>query len=160
VFTAPQLASALSASRLVRAFGVRRVLGTGLALAVVGLVLLAIAAPAGVVSALLIVGMVLTGLGAGVVYFGVNLTVMSSVLPRVAGAASGVVQTSVQLGASVGIAILVLVQSFAGTAGALLAAAGFLALAIGAISLRDRAPSPADARGPAVDTQPVKVPSP
>ena len=159
VFTAPQLASALSASRLVRAFGVRRVLGTGLALAVVGLVLLAIAAPAGVVSALLIVGMVLTGLGAGVVYFGVNLTVMSSVLPRVAGAASGVVQTSVQLGASVGIAILVLVQSFAGTAGALLAAAGFLALAIGAISLRDRAPSPADARGPAVDTQPVKVPS-
>ncbi|MFE7507712.1 MFS transporter [Promicromonospora sp. NPDC057488] len=144
VFTAPQLASALSASRLVRAFGVRAVLRTGLGLATVGMVVLAVAAPSGTASGLLIAGMATTGFGAGVVYFGVNLTVMTSVAPRFAGAASGVVQTSVQLGASVGIAVLVLVQSLAGTGGALLAAAGFLTLAIGAVSLRDRAEPAAD----------------
>lgn len=159
VFTVPQLASALAASRLVKAFGVRTVLSTGLAVAVVGMVLLASAAPAGDLSALLIVGMALTGLGAGVVYFGVNVTVMSSVLPHVAGAASGVVQTSVQLGASVGIAVLVLVQSFAGTAGALLAAAGFLVLAIVSISLPDRAGTPADADARADDHRPVETPA-
>ncbi|ONI74050.1 hypothetical protein BWI15_11795 [Kribbella sp. ALI-6-A] len=138
VFTAPQLASALSASRLVRAFGVRRLVTAGLSFSIVGLVLLAEAARTAEISALLIVAMALTGLGAGVVYLGVNLTVMSTVEPHFAGAASGLVQTSVQLGASVGIAVLVLVQSFSGTAGALLAAAIFLVIAIGAISVRDR----------------------
>jgi MFS family permease len=139
VFTAPQLASALSANRLLRTLGVRGLVATGLTVSIVGLVLLAVAARTVEVSVLLIVAMALTGLGAGVVYLGVNLTVMASVAPHVAGAASGLVQTSVQLGASVGIAILVLVQSFAGTAGALLAGAIFLAVAIGAICIRDRA---------------------
>jgi MFS family permease len=138
VFTAPQFASALAAKRLVRALGVRRLVTTGLSFSIVGLVLLAEAARTAEISVLLIVAMALTGLGAGVVYFGVNLTVMSTVEPHFAGAASGLVQTSVQLGASVGIAVLVLVQSFSGTAGALLAAAIFLAIAIGAISVRDR----------------------
>jgi hypothetical protein len=82
--------------------------------------------------------MAVTGLGAGVVYFGVNVTVMGSVLPHVAGAASGLVQTSVQIGGSIGIAILVLVQSLSGTTGALVVSAVFSALAIVAISLRDR----------------------
>lgn len=138
VFTAPQLASALSANRLVRALGVRPVLMSGLSISIVGLLLLAFATLTPVVTVLLIVGMVLAGLGAGVVYFGVNVTVISSTEAKFAGAASGVVQTSVQLGGSIGIAVLVLVQSLAGTTGAFLAAALFLATAIGAISLRDR----------------------
>lgn len=139
VFTAPQLASALSANRLLRVFGVRWLVATGLSVSIVGLALLAEAARTAEISVLLIVAMILTGLGAGVVYLGVNLTVMAGVEPHFAGAASGLVQTSVQLGASIGIAILVLVQSFTGTAGALAAAAVFLAVAIGAISVRDRA---------------------
>lgn len=138
VFTAPQLASALSASRLVHRFGVRPVVNSGLFLSVVGVVLLAIAIGTPQISPLLIIGMAVTGLGAGVVYFGVNVTVMGSVLPHVAGAASGLVQTSVQIGGSIGIAILVLVQSLSGTTGALVVSAVFSALAIVAISLRDR----------------------
>jgi MFS family permease len=138
VFTAPQLASALSANRLVRALGVRRLVTAGLSFSIVGLVLLAEAARTAELSVLLIVAMILTGLGAGVVYLGVNLTVMATVEPHFAGAASGLVQTSVQLGASIGIAVLVLVQSFSGTTGALVAAAIFLVIAIGAISVPDR----------------------
>jgi MFS family permease len=115
------------------------VVALGLVVAAAGLALLAYAARGGQISALLIIAMMLTGLGGGGVYLGVNLIVMTAVEPQFAGAASGMVQTSVQLGASIGIAVLVLVQSFAGTPGALLAAAGFLAVAIGTISVPDRA---------------------
>lgn len=138
VFTGPQLASALSANRLMHAFGVRRVVAAGLLVSIVGLVLLAAATRATEITFLLVLAMAVTGLGAGVVYLGVNLTVMSDVQPHFAGAASGMVQTSVQLGASIGIAILVLVQSLTSTSGAFITAAVFVVLALGAISVRDR----------------------
>jgi EmrB/QacA subfamily drug resistance transporter len=138
VFTAPQLLSALSANRLIRTHGVRRVVLAGLFISIVGMTLLSVATRSSELSLWLIVAMFVTGAGAGVVYLGVNITVMSAVLPHFAGAASGVVQSSVQLGASIGVAVLVLIQSISDTTGALLAAAVLLFFALCSMSLRDR----------------------
>lgn len=138
VFTAPQLASALSASALIRRLGLRAVVITSLVIAVVGMLVLSAASSFQAITALLLVGMVLTGAGIGGVFLGINLTVMSTIDHHVAGAASGVLQTSLQLGASVGIAVLVLVQSLTNTTGAFVAAAAFVLLALIAMSVKDR----------------------
>ncbi|MFG3697235.1 hypothetical protein ACGF5C_04840 [Micromonospora sp. NPDC047620] len=63
---------------------------------------------------------------------------MSAVDHRVVGAASGVLQTSLQLGASLGLALLVFAQARLGTPGAFITAAVFVALALIAPSVRDR----------------------
>jgi MFS family permease len=138
VFTAPQLASALSAGALIRRFGIRAVVATSLVVAIAGMLLVAVSTAATTVSLALVVGMALTGIGAGGVFLGANLTVMSAAEHHVAGAASGVLQTSVQLGASVGIAFLVLIHSLAGTGGVFVAAAGLLFFALLATCVRDR----------------------
>lgn len=138
VFTTPQLAAALSAGNLIRRLGARKVIVASLIIGIVGLLLLAAATVSGTISIWLIVGMVLTGAGIGGVFLGINLTVMSTVDHRVAGAASGVLQTSLQLGASLGIAILVFAQALFGTTAAFIMAAIFVALALVALSVRDR----------------------
>jgi MFS family permease len=138
VFTLPQMATAFSSARLMRVFGVHPVLAVGLLLSAIGLVLLAVAAPADSIGPLLIVAMIVTGLGAGGIYLGVNITIMSNVEPAFAGAASGLVQTSVQLGGSVGVAIAVLVSSLTDESGAYLTAAAFLLIGIAASFFRDR----------------------
>jgi predicted MFS family arabinose efflux permease len=65
---------------------------------------------------------------------------MSAVDHRIAGAASGLFQTAIQLGASVGIAVLVLVDAMAGSTGVFVASAVLLLGALLAMSLRDPHP--------------------
>lgn len=146
LFTVPQLASALSAGRLIGRVGVRRFVAVSLPIALIGIFLLAFAVSAGALGPLLLIGMVLTGLGIGGVTLAVNLTVLSAVEPRIAGAASGVLQSTLQLGASVGIALLVLVQAVLGTPAAFVAAGVLIAAALVALSVSDRKISVADSR--------------
>lgn len=140
VFTAPQLAGAWSAGKFIRRFGIRAVVVTHLVVAIVGMLFVAVSTATAAVSLPLplVLGMALAGVGAAGVFLGANLTVMSSVDYEMAGAASGVLQTSVQLGASVGIAFLVLIHSVAGTCGVFVAAAVLLSLALLATCVRDR----------------------
>lgn len=145
VFTVPQLASALSAGRLMRRREVRVVVLASLVVAIVGMLLIAASTTSTTVSAALLTGMTLAGIGAGGVFLGANLIVMSTMEAHMAGAASGVLQTSVQLGSSIGIALLVLIRSLAGFAGVFVGAAVLLCLAMLATCVRDR-PDPALAR--------------
>ena len=138
LFTVPQLTAALSASRSIRALGVRHVVVTSLIIGTIGMALLAFAATSAAITPLLIIGMLLTGAGIGGVFLAVNLIVMSNVDAHVAGAASGVLQTSLQLGASLGIAILVLAQALLGTPGAFALAGVFVLIALIALSIKDR----------------------
>lgn len=147
VFTGPQLASALSASRLMHRIGTRPILAAGLVVAALGFTLLALAVRSTDVTPLLIIAMVLAGTGVGVVYLGVNTIILASVPPEIAGAASGMIQTAGQVGGSTGIAVLILVQSLTDVTGALLGAAAFIVLALAATFLRDR-PTPAAQAAP------------
>lgn len=138
VFTTPQLVAALSAGTLIRRFGTRKVIATSLPISIVGMLLLAAATVAQTISPWLLIGMALTGAGIGGVFLCINLTVMSTIDHHMAGAASGVLQTSLQLGASLGIAILVFAQALLGTTAAFITAAIFVTLALVALSIRDR----------------------
>jgi hypothetical protein len=98
--------------------------------------------------------MVLLGLGAGAVFATLNPVVMAAIGPQDAGAAGGVLQTMQQLGATLGLAVLVTVfgaesrrslhggaapqHAFvAGVSTALLVAAGLAAaLTVAALALR------------------------
>jgi len=136
LFTVPQLGTAIAARRLNRRFGVRRMVIACLFLAATGMLLLADAVTVQRITPQLVIGMFLAGAGCGAVYLGLNITIMSVISADIAGVASGVLQTTVQLGASIGIALLVLVSVLAGISGALfggalLLLAGVMALAIG-----------------------------
>ena len=138
IFTVPQLVSALSARRAIDRFGIRPTVTVALLVAVVGMALLSFATRTPAISPSLIVGMVLTGLGTGAAALGINMRVMGTVRTHLAGTASGVLQTSLQLGASVGIAVLVLIASVTSVTGAYVAAAGLMVLALACLSLTDR----------------------
>jgi EmrB/QacA subfamily drug resistance transporter len=102
LFTAARLAP-----RLVPRFGPRRMILTGLPLILVGMLWLTrLSASSGYVGGTL-GPMILFGLGAGLVFMPVTLTILSGVRREDSGAASGLLQTMQQVGGALGMAVLV-----------------------------------------------------
>ena len=93
-------------AKLVMRFGIKRPLGTGLALAGLGLLLLARAPIDGNYIVDVLPSMLLIGLGAGIAFNPMLLAAMSDVRPEQAGLASGMVNTSFMLGGALGLAVL------------------------------------------------------
>lgn len=95
--------------RLLPRFGPKPVALTGTVLMAAGLALLTqLSADSGYFP-LLLVSMLLMGLGMGLAFSPLNVIIMATVPPRDAGAAGGVLQTMQQIGATLGLAILVTV---------------------------------------------------
>jgi EmrB/QacA subfamily drug resistance transporter len=97
--------SLAAAGRLIARFGPRTVLLVGEVVLVVGLSALALAPGSGYLLGVLPV-MVLLGIGAGIVLPAVTTIMMSEATPADAGLASGLANTSQQVGAALGIAVL------------------------------------------------------
>jgi EmrB/QacA subfamily drug resistance transporter len=93
-------------AKLVLRYGIRLPLGTGLALAAVGLVLFARAPVDGSFAIDVLPSMILLGVGAGMAFNPVLLAAMSDVSPNDAGLASGIVNTSFMMGGALGLAVL------------------------------------------------------
>jgi EmrB/QacA subfamily drug resistance transporter len=93
-------------AKLVMRFGIRLPLGTGLALAAVGLLLFARAPADGAFAVDVLPSMILLGIGAGMAFNPVLLAAMNDVAPSEAGLASGVVNTSFMMGGALGLAVL------------------------------------------------------
>jgi EmrB/QacA subfamily drug resistance transporter len=125
------------APRLVQRFGTRALMATGtLLVGVANLWLVGIGSDSTYVGELL-GPLMLVGVGAGLTFMPVTVTVLSDVAPVHAGAASGMVQMSQQVGGSLGLAVLVSVYAshaapgdvVAGMAQTFATAAGLLAVA-------------------------------
>ena len=97
--------SLAAAGRLIARFGTRAVLLAGEAVLVVGLSTLAVTPASSYLIGVLPV-MVLLGIGAGVVLPAVTTIMMSEATPADAGLASGLANTSQQVGAALGTAVL------------------------------------------------------
>jgi EmrB/QacA subfamily drug resistance transporter len=126
------------APRLVPRFGPRRLMLTGLPFIIVGMLWLTrLSATSGYASGVL-GPMILFGLGAGLVFLPVTLTILSGVRREDSGAASGMLQTMQQVGGALGMAVLVSIFGTAsrhggqvhGTAVAFEVATAFAAVAL------------------------------
>jgi EmrB/QacA subfamily drug resistance transporter len=95
--------------RLLPRCGPRGMAVTGTALMIAGLVWLTQVTEASAYASGLLAPMVLMGVGVGLAFSPLNVLVMSTVAPEDAGAAGGVLQTMQQVGASLGLAVLVTV---------------------------------------------------
>ena len=93
-------------AKLVMRYGHRIPLGTGLALAALGLALFVRAPVHGSFVRDVLPSMVLLGFGAGMAFNPVLLAAMSDVKPEDSGLASGVVNTSFMMGGALGLAVL------------------------------------------------------
>lgn len=98
----PQGITGILVSTLVRRFGVRDLLLAGLTLTAVGLALIAWGMHGNL--AAIIAGMVLTGIGQGAAFGPLTQVGIWQTSPAEAGAASGMVNTAHQMGATIGIA--------------------------------------------------------
>jgi len=92
--------------RLVTRFGARNMLVPGLVLIMLALVLLARAPVHGSYLAHVLPSMLLLGIGAGVCFPALMNVAMSGASPRDAGLASGLVNTTAQVGGALGLAVL------------------------------------------------------
>jgi EmrB/QacA subfamily drug resistance transporter len=156
--------------RLNMRFGTTRTLIPGLALVAAGLVLFAAAPEHARYLSDILAPMVLLGLGAGLVFPSLMTTAMTGVPMSQAGLASGLVNTSLQVGGALGLAVLATLSStrtrdllatgaspaHALTSGfhlALVIGAGLLiaSIVLAAALLRSR---PSDGREPEVEVQP------
>jgi EmrB/QacA subfamily drug resistance transporter len=140
------------APRLVPRFGVRPLMLTGMPIIVAGMLWLTrLSATSGYATGVL-GPMILFGLGAGLVFLPLTLTILSGVRREDAGAASGMLQTMQQVGGALGMAVLVSVFGTAarhggavhGTAVAFGVAAVFIVvgLAVVAVFVRPAAATP------------------
>jgi EmrB/QacA subfamily drug resistance transporter len=93
-------------AKLVMRYGLRAPLGTGLALAGLGLALLVRAPIDGNYLVDVLPSMVLLGLGAGIAFNPMIIVAMSDVEPERSGLASGLVNTSFMMGGALGLAVL------------------------------------------------------
>ncbi len=100
------LSSQLTSRVLVRLFPQRTVMITGAALATLSLVL-ATQVRAGTSYAQIVVSLVLLGMGSGISFVSLTSASLAGVEPGDAGAASGLINVSQQLGAALGLAVLV-----------------------------------------------------
>jgi EmrB/QacA subfamily drug resistance transporter len=126
------------APRLVPRFGARRLMLAGLPFMLAGMLWLTrLTASSGYAGAML-GPLVLFGLGAGIVFLPLTLTILSGVRREDSGAASGLLQTMQQVGGALGMAVLVSVFGTAGrhggavhgTAVAFAVAAAFVTVAL------------------------------
>jgi len=92
--------------RLITRFGARNLLAPGLVLIMLALVLLTQAPVRGNYLAHVLPSMLLLGLGAGVCFPALMNVAMSGAQPRDAGLASGLVNTTAQVGGALGLAVL------------------------------------------------------
>jgi EmrB/QacA subfamily drug resistance transporter len=113
-------------AKLVMRFGIKRPLGTGLALAGVALLLLARAPVDGNYWIDVLPAMICIGFGAGIAFNPMLLAAMTDVRPEQAGLASGMVNTSFMLGGALGLAALASVAA-ATTNGAVASGASTIA---------------------------------
>ena len=94
--------------------------------------------------------MVIAGLATGLVFMPITVTVLAGVEPEHAGAASGLLQTTQQLGSAIGVAVIVSVyaagavpgQFVPGLQAAFLTSAGFAAVALVVTAALLRTPAP------------------
>jgi EmrB/QacA subfamily drug resistance transporter len=93
-------------AKIVMRFGIKAPLSIGLALAALGLALLARAPIDGRFLIDVLPSMILLGIGAGIAFNPVLLAAMSDVPPEESGLASGLVNTSFMMGGALGLAIL------------------------------------------------------
>jgi MFS family permease len=146
------------ASRLLPRAGSRVLTVVGLAIVVVGALMLAAAPDAASYGVDLLPGFLVVGVGMGLVFPAVTVTAMDGVHGEQAGLASGFIATSHELGAALGVAVLSAIAMAAGDVNTVagiaagyqdgfIAAAG-IALALGAIALFS-VPSVRPARGAA-----------
>jgi predicted MFS family arabinose efflux permease len=127
------------APRLIRLYGARRLLLVGLPVIAVAMLWLTRLSPTSGYAADLLGPLVLFGLGAGLSFLPVTVTILSGVRPEDSGAASGTLQTMQQTGGALGIAVLVSVLGSGGGMGAALAASSALvvtAIAVAATTIR------------------------
>ena len=154
--------------RLIRRFGIKPVLATGLALLAAGLMILSTISPTGTFAGDVLVGSLVSALGMSLAYIPAMFAAMSSARPQDAGLASGLVNTSYQIGAALGLGVMtaVAISSGAGELGdvnaltdgfssAFIGAAAIAAVgaAVAVLLLRgDKdSPSPTSADTPSID---------
>lgn len=143
------------APRLVARHGPRRLMLTGLPVMLAGMAWLTRLTPSSGYATGAFGPMLLFGLGAGLVFLPLTLTILSGVRREDSGAASGMLQTTQQVGGALGMAVLVSVfgtasrhgGAFHGVDVAFEAAAVFtvVALAVAAAVIRPAAAAPAPA---------------
>ncbi|RTL44397.1 MAG: MFS transporter [Burkholderiales bacterium] len=109
-----QLLTAMSVSRLTYRFGNDRVLAAGVALTAAGMAWLAQVSAHSSYFANVALPMAVLGIGQGLALSPLTIAGVAGVAPQDAGAASGLVNASHQLGGSVGLALLVVVFSASG----------------------------------------------
>ena len=105
------VAASGAAQALVTRIGVKPVLATGLALIGVGLVLFTQLPVDGTYVANLLPGFILVGIGLGFSFVPVSIAALAGVAGREAGLASGLINTSQQIGGALGLAILTTVST-------------------------------------------------
>lgn len=115
--TLPQLASSLSVPAVVRHLGHRRVLLTGVTLCVAGVLWQGLAATLASYPRGVLVPMLLIGFGQGWVLAPLTVAGVAGVEQHNAGAASGLLNVAHQIGATLGLAILVVVYAAGQTTG-------------------------------------------
>ncbi|MBW8485509.1 MFS transporter [Actinomadura sp. PM05-2] len=126
--------------RLLPRFGVRTLVATGLAAITAALAILAATSPDGGYAATLLVPFVLLGVGGGLTIMPLNAAILGRAPVEDAGAASGIAQTMLWTGASVGTAVLVTVHGAAPGAAVYATAAAFAAagVVLALLTLRPR----------------------
>jgi MFS family permease len=97
--------------RLLGRFGALPLVITGASALTIGYVWLSTAGADGTYLGTVFVPMLLGGLGGGLAFMPITATVLSGVEPEHAGAASGMLQTTQQLGSAVGVAVIVSVYA-------------------------------------------------
>jgi predicted MFS family arabinose efflux permease len=102
---------ALSASRLVVRIGARRQLGMGLLVAAAGLFWLSQVSPGSGYAAYVLGPALLVGVGFGLSFVPMTMAAMADVAPHDAGLASGILNTSRQIGGAIGLAVLAALAS-------------------------------------------------
>lgn len=112
--TLVQLLAAMSVSRMTHRFGNERVLAAGMAMTAAGMAWLAQIDATSSYFTSVALPMVVLGIGQGLTLSPLTIAGVTGVAPQDAGAASGLVNTSHQLGSSVGLAMLVVVFSLSG----------------------------------------------
>src|SRR3954468_6558179 len=113
-------------AKLVMRYGLRAPLGTGLAIAGLGLALLVRAPIDGNYLVDVLPSMVLLGVGAGIAFNPMIIIAMTDVEPERSGLASGLVNTSFMMGGALGLAVLATIRA-ATTGAALSSGAGQIA---------------------------------